>query len=106
MILTVPQDSALFPTLGPGICAWIEAELCFGPGDLRSQPAVIDDEKRALIYRMYEVFPQGHPQAGRRRFKRCALSMAKGTAKTEMAAWIAAGELHHRAPVRCIGWTK
>ena len=37
------------------------------PGDLRGQPAKLDDEKRALIYRMYELFPQGHPQAGRRR---------------------------------------
>lgn len=104
MILTVPHDDALFPTLGPGICDWIESELCFGPGDLRGQPAVIDDEKRALIYRMYEVFPREHPQAGRRRFKRCALSMRKGTAKTEFSAWLAAAELHHNAPVRCIDW--
>jgi len=107
MILTVPSDDAsLFPTLGPLVCDWIEAELCFGPGDLRGQPAVIDDEKRALIYRMYEVFPQGDPRAGRRRFKRCALSMAKGTAKTEFAAWIAAAELHPSGPVRCVGWKK
>lgn len=107
MILTVPaDDKSLFPTLGPGICDWIEAELCFGPGDLRGQPAVIDDEKRALIYRMYEVFPPSDSRAGRRRFKRCALSMAKGTAKTEFAAWIAAAELHPSAPVRCVGWKK
>jgi hypothetical protein len=104
MILTVPQDSELFPTLGPDLCDWIESELCFGPGDLRGMPAVIDDEKRALIYRMYEVFPREHPQAGRRRFKRCALSMRKGTAKTEFSAWLAAAELHHSAPVRCIDW--
>jgi len=104
VILTVPADDALFPTLGPGVCEWIERELCFGPGDLRGQPAVLDDEKRALIYRMYEVFPREHPHAGRRRFKRCALSMRKGTAKTEFSAWIAAAELHHEAPVRCIDW--
>ncbi len=104
MILTVPQDAALYPTLGPGICDWIEQELCFGPGDLRGQPAAIDDEKRALIYRMYEVFPREHPQAGRRRFKRCALSMRKGTAKTEFSAWLAAAELHQDAPVRCVDW--
>lgn len=104
MILTVPQDATLFPTLGPDLCDWIEQELCFGPGDLRGQPAVIDDEKRALIYRMYEVFPRAHPQAGRRRFKRCALSMRKGTAKTEFSAWLAAAELHPSAPVRCVDW--
>lgn len=106
MILTVPHDTALYPTLGPQVCDWIEAELCFGPGDLRGNPAVIDDEKRGLIYRMYEVFPQKHPQAGRRRFKRAALSLAKGTAKTELAAWLAAAELHHQSPVRCVGWKK
>ncbi len=106
MILTVPQDDALYPTLGPLVCDWVEAELCFGPGDLRGQPAVIDDEKRALIYRMYEIFPQSDHRAGRRRFKRCALSMPKGTAKTEFAAWIAAAELHKDAPVRCVGWKK
>jgi phage terminase large subunit-like protein len=88
------------------VCDWIEAELCFGPGDLRGQPARIDDEVRALIYRMYEVFPPAHEQAGRRRFKRAAISKAKGTAKTELSAWIAACELHHAAPVRCIGWKK
>ena len=64
--------------LGPQVCAFIEDYLVFGPGDLRGQPAKLDAEKRALIYRMYEVFPQDHPQAGRRRFKRCALSSAQG----------------------------
>lgn len=106
MILTVPQDAALYPTLGPELCDWIEEHLVFGPGDLRGEPAVIDDEKRALIYRMYEVYPQDHPQAGRRRFKRCAVSLRKGSAKTEFAAWIAACELHPEAPVRCVGWTR
>ena len=105
MILMVPRDSTRYPTLGRGVCEFIETHLVFGPGDLRGQPAALDDEKRALIYRMYEVFPQGHEQAGRRRFKRCALSVRKGYAKTEMAAWIAAVELHPEGPVRCVGWT-
>jgi phage terminase large subunit-like protein len=105
-VLMVPQDAVLFPTLGPQVCDFIEQNLVFGPGDLRGQPAVIDDEKRALIFRMYEVHPQGQANAGRRRFKRCAVSMAKGTAKTELAAWIAICELHPEAPVRCVGWTK
>lgn len=106
MISTVPQDDALYPTLGPAICAHIEKNYVFGPGDLRGQPAVLDDETRGLIYRMYEVFPQRHPRAGRRRFPRCALFLAKGTGKTEKAAWIAACELDPDAPVRCVGWTK
>jgi hypothetical protein len=69
-------------------------------------PAVLDDEKRALIWRIYEVYPQGHIQAGRRRFKRVGFSWAKGLAKTEFAAWIAACELHQEAPVRCYGFDK
>ena len=33
------------------------------------------------------------------------ISLPKGIAKTELAAWIAACELHPEAPVRCIDWT-
>jgi phage terminase large subunit-like protein len=106
MILTVPKDTTFYPTLGEQVCAFIEQNLVFGPGDLRGQPAILDDEKRAFVYRLYEVYPKGHAQAGRRRFKRAALSLRKGTAKTEFAAWIAACELHPEGPVRCTGFTK
>jgi hypothetical protein len=78
VILTVPVDDVWYPTLGPQVCEWIETHLVFGPGDLRGQPAVLDDEKRALIYRMYEVYPKGHTLAGRRRFKRAGISLPKG----------------------------
>lgn len=103
-VLMVPRDQQKFPTLGPQVCEWIESYLVFGPGDLLGTPAKLDDEKRALIYRMYEIFPKGHVQAGRRRFYRCGISLRKGTAKTELAAWIAAAELHPLAPVRCNGF--
>ena len=93
-----------WPTLGRQVCAFIEDYLVFGPGDLRGQPAHLDAEKRGLIYRMYEVYPQGHPQEGRRRFKRVAISLRKGSAKTEFAAWLAAAELHPEGPVRCDGF--
>jgi phage terminase large subunit-like protein len=105
-VLMVPRDKAAFPSLGGLVCDFIENNLVFGPGDLRGQPAVLDDEKRALIWRMYEVFPKGHALAGRRRFRRVGLSLAKGLAKTELAAWIAACELHPEAPVRCVGFDK
>jgi phage terminase large subunit-like protein len=105
-VLMVPVDKEPWPTLGPLVCEFIEENLVFGPGDLRGQPAVIDDEKQALIWRMYEVYPKGHVLAGRRRFKRVGLSLAKGLAKTEFAAWIAACELHPEAPVRCMGFDK
>jgi phage terminase large subunit-like protein len=105
MILTVPHDQAPWPTLGPGVCDFIERHLVFGPGDLLGQPARLEAEKVAFIYRMYEVYPRDHPMALRRRFKRVGLSLRKGTAKTELAAWIAACELHPAGPVRGIGWT-
>lgn len=103
-VLMVPKDEIKYPSLGAQVCAWIEENLVHGPGDLRGQPVHLDPEKRALVYRIYEVYPKGHPQAGRRRFKRCALSLRKGSAKTEFAALIAAAELHPLGPVRCDGF--
>jgi phage terminase large subunit-like protein len=104
-VLMVPAlDKRPWPTLGPQVCDFIESYLCFGPGDLRGEPARLDPEKRALIYRAYEVFPRGHQNEGRRRFRRVAFSLRKGSAKTEFAAWIAACELHPDGPVRCDGF--
>lgn len=105
-VLVVPSldDGETWPTLGPHVCRFIEECLVFGPGDLRGEPAVLDGEKRGLIYRAYEIYPRGHPEAGRRRFRRVALSLRKGSAKTELAAWLAACELHPEGPVRCVGW--
>lgn len=103
-VLMVPRDTNAYPTLGSQVCDFIESYLVHGPGDLRGMPIVLDPEKRALIYRMYEVYPKDHSQAGRRRFKRCALSLRKGSAKTELAALIAAVELHPDGPVRCDGF--
>ena len=106
-ILMVPRAGDIeYPSLGPHVCDFIEQYLVFGPGDLRGEPAFLDDEKRALIWRIYELYPKDHRMEGRRRFKRVALMLQKGTAKTEMAAWIAACELHPDAPVRFAGWGK
>jgi len=105
MILCVPSlEEEPWPTLGPQMCEFIPRYLIHGPGDLRGEAARLDDETRALIYRIYEVYPRDDPNAGRRRFKRVGISLRKGTAKTEKAAWIAACELHPDAPVRCVGW--
>ncbi len=90
-----------WPTLGPQVCALIEERMVFGPGSLLGQPAKLDDDKRAWIYGMYEVYPQGHPLAGRRRHKRGGVSVRKGLAKTEFGAWVTLAELHPEGPVRC-----
>lgn len=104
VLMVPPLDAVPFPSLGAQVCAFIENNLVFGPGDLIGQPARIDAEKRALIYRMYEVYPQGHALAGRRRFKRVCISIQKGSAKSELAAWLVAVEMDPEGPVRCVGW--
>lgn len=101
-----PFEAEPWPTLGPGVCDAIEDRLVFGPGDLRGGRAVLDDEQRALIYRMYEVHPKGSPREGKRRFQRVGISLRKGLRKTELAAWIAATELDDESPVRFDGWRR
>lgn len=103
-VLVVPgQDAEPWPTLGPQVIQWMEAFLVYGPGDIRGErlrDRPMDAETVAIINRAYEV----HPRTGKRRFHRVALSMRKGTAKTEKLAWLACAELHHEAPVRFAGW--
>jgi hypothetical protein len=106
-VFVVPSlDEEPWPTLGPQVRQLIQERAVHGPGDLRGQPAVIDEEKAALIDRMYQVHPRDHPRSGRRRFKRCAISLRKGSAKTELAAWVLFAELHPEGPVRTDGWKK
>lgn len=103
----VPElEAEPWPTLGPELVAWIEAELCHGPGDVLGMPVELTDELVLFLYRAFEVYPHGHDQAGRRRFKRVALSRRKGVGKTELAAWLAIAELDPTAPVRCDGFRK
>ena len=93
-----------WPSLGAEVVAWGETFLTYGPGELKGEPYRFTAEQRALIRRAYEVYPQGHKLAGRRRFKRVVWSLRKGTAKTELLAIIAITEAHPDAPVRCDGW--
>lgn len=108
MIIQIPPAEELtkWPTLGPQVWAWITRSLCYGPGDLLGEPIRMDAEWFGILCFLYQVWPEGHEWAGRRRFKRGAISRRKGRAKTELAAWITAAELHPAAPVRCVGWTK
>lgn len=105
-VLVVPSmDEEPWPTLGPMVCQFLQERCVHGPGDLKGKPYTLDPEKQAFIYRAYEIHPAGSPRAGKRRFKRVALSLRKGTAKTELAAAIAFAELHPEGPVRCDGFT-
>lgn len=102
--LIVPKLDLSIPTLGPALCDMIEETCVFGPGSLAGRPAVLDDEKRAIIYRLYEVHPKGHRLAGRRIYQRGAIELKKGVAKTELGVWVTKLELHPEAPVRCDGF--
>lgn len=104
VLMVPPPDAEPWPTLGPQVCALLQERAVHGPGDLKGKPYRLDAEKEAFIYRAYEVYPPGHPRAGKRRFKRFGLSLRKGTAKTELAAAIAFVELHPEGPVRADGF--
>lgn len=109
MIIAVPaieEDRKKWPTLGDQVTAWMREHLVHGPGDLMGTPYNLDDEKVALLQRLYEVYPKGHDLEGERRFSRVAISLRKGSAKSEFGAAIAAAELHPRAPVRFGGWDR
>lgn len=95
-----------FPTLGDQVCAFLEERACYGPGDLKGRALELDPDRVAIIYRAYEVWPQGHPREGRRRWKRIAVSVRKGFAKTELMALIAYAELHPESPVRFDGFNR
>ena len=104
--LMIPSADELlsYKTLGPQVVQFIESHCTFGPGSLQDEPARLDDEKRALVYAFYSIYPLGHPRAGQRVFRRCVIELAKGLAKSELAAWIAFAELSPWAPVRFAGF--
>jgi len=106
LLCVPPIEKRRYPTLGPELCDWIEANLVYGPGPLSGEPYVVEPDFRAQLYRAYEVFPRGHQRAGRRRWKKVAWSQRKGTAKSEKAAIVVAAESHPEAPVRCAGFRR
>lgn len=105
-LLVPEEDPEPWPTLGEQVCEWMEAHLVHGPGDVLGQPFRLLDEYALFLYKVYEVFPHGHREAGRRRWKRAVLSRRKGMAKTELGAAIAIAEMDPTSPVRCVGWRK
>jgi hypothetical protein len=104
--LIVPRVDrlSLNPTLGHQVIADIERYSVFGPGSLQEQPARLDDEKKMLALRFYEIYPLGHRLEGQRVFDRGIIELRKGVAKTEFAAWISHMELHPWSHVRFNGF--
>ena len=108
MELIVPpiQNDGDWPSLGSDVGDWMEDRLAFGPGDLLGQPYKLDAEDRALLERMYQIYPRGHAREGRRRFDTVVVMTRKGTKKSERLAAVCAAELAPDAPVRFDGWRK
>lgn len=108
--LIVPKlekdETKIYATLGDDVAEWLEANAVWGPGSKYGQPVTVDDEFYAWLLRAYQVFPHGHPRAGRRRFGVCSLELAKGTGKTERAILVAQAEVSRHAPVRCHDWVR
>lgn len=103
------DEGLVWPTLGPQVIDFIEERFCYGPGSLQGQPAKLDSDQRRVLYRAYEHYPEdyslyGMSLAGRRRMQRVAWSVRKGSAKTELLAWVVGCELHPEAPVRWTGY--
>jgi len=103
-LIIPPLDEEPWPSLGPAVCDWLEANLVFGPGDLLGKPYRVDEEARALIERMYQVAPPNAVRPGRRRFDTVVLMLRKGSRKSELAGALAAVELAPDGPVRCDGF--
>lgn len=106
LLIVPPADLESLPTLGDQVCAFIEERAVFGPGSLKGQPARLNSDQRYAVYRLYEHWPKGHPRAGKRRFNRGGLSLRKGSAKTELLAWVTFAELHPESPVRFAGFER
>lgn len=86
-------------TLGPLIAAWIEQSLVHAQGDYYGQPFRLRRWQRKIVYRAYELHPDG-----RRRYDRVLAGLPKGNGKSELAAAIAAAEF--AGPVMFDGWAE
>lgn len=71
------------------------------------------DDVRYILYRAYEHYPEGYTieygdetveLSGRRHFNKVAVSLPKGSSKTEVMALVSLMELHPDAPVRFNGY--
>jgi len=59
-----------------------------GEGDSFGQPVRLRRWQRAILYRLYELLPDGS-----RRYRRALIGFAKGNGKSPLAAWVVAVEL-------------
>jgi phage terminase large subunit-like protein len=89
-------------TLGPQVCRWVEAHARLAGGDFHGRRPVLRPFQRALLWRIYRIYPQGHPLAGRRVVERMLYGTAKGSGKGPLASWI--GDIELGGPCLCAGF--
>jgi len=77
------------PTLGPQVCAWIEANLVHADGDFLGRPFKLEPWQQKIIWKLYEY----DPKTLRRIVRRALVVTPKGTGKTELLAAIGLAEL-------------
>lgn len=82
-------NAELPPTLGPQVCAWIEANLVHSDGDFLGRPFLLEPWQKRIIYRLYEL----DPETFRRIIRRALVILPKGTGKTELVGAIGLAEL-------------
>lgn len=70
-------------SLGHFAAAWIEQHCRHGVGNIRGQSITLDDDFYGFIVDCYVL-----ETSGARMYRTCVLSRPKGTAKSELAAWI------------------
>lgn len=94
---SAPPTPTLAPTLGPSVCKWIERNLVHGQGDYLGKPWVLRPWERAMLYRAYELKPNGD-----RLWRHVLWGLPKGNAKTEIGGAVACVEL--AGPSVCTGF--
>jgi hypothetical protein len=104
LIDVLPHVREEWPSLGPALVQWVEANLVYGPGDLRDEPARVSDEVLAWWTLAYQVFPRGHRHEGEWVWRERATARRKGSGKTEELAWQIVAHMSPSAPAIFAGW--
>ncbi len=100
-LLTAPAHDRA-KSLGWLACAWIEALVRHGPGDVRAQPVVHGDEMTAFIVDCYAI--SAKKMNTHRLYDSAFFSRPKGCDKSGMGARLALFEAF--GPCRFAGWAK
>lgn len=108
---TKGQWEGPWPSLGPYVCDFIEANLCHGPGPVKGQAVTLTEEEVRFIFQFYEVHPKAlcgrrhcscPNYVGKFRYEWGIYCRLKGARKSELAAWLTHVEL--KGPCRFGGW--